>query len=101
MKKFVVLWWAGLLFCAGCSEESVVYESAKETSVNVRFTLALRQDITPFRQTRNMPDEIPGELLPRATYRVKRRVKKRQHRLSRFLRYRISNMRFMIMTRKS
>lgn len=61
MKKFVVLWWAGLLFCAGCSEESVVYESAEETSVNVRFTLALRQDITPFQQTRNMPDEIPGE----------------------------------------
>lgn len=30
MKKFVVLWWAGLLFCAGCSEESVVYESAEE-----------------------------------------------------------------------
>ena len=58
MKKNVFFTWASiLLLClTSCSEESVLEEpEIKNPVVTVKFKLALRQEISSFQKTKNMP----------------------------------------------
>lgn len=61
MKKYLAFWSAALLTCGGCQEESIVNESVSARPVSVRFALMMREDISPFLQTRGMPGGQPGE----------------------------------------
>lgn len=63
MKKNVFFTWASiLLLClTSCSEESVLEEpEIKNPVVTVKFKLALRQEISSFQKTKNMPGNLPA-----------------------------------------
>ena len=62
MKKYAALLICSLFAGTSCQPESISDEVEPiGQTVQVSFQVALREEVTPFRQTRNMPEGLPSD----------------------------------------
>ena len=62
MKKFAAFFIVSLFIGTSCQSESISEKVEPiEQTVSISFKVALREEITPFRQTRNMPEGLPSD----------------------------------------